>query len=161
MARSWAAEAAGAEGNLEKAAQDYLAASFACSDPAIARRATEVAITAQSWDLAGMAADRWVLLAPAERGGAQNRGAGHAGQWRLCPGRIPAGRFAGSARRTGRGPVGRKSAQLLTAGQNAERVDRLLDHLVPAQAADDNPYALLARSQSAARGGDMPKLAPG
>ena len=59
-----AGEYLGAEGDLTAAADEYLEAALASSDPEIARRATQVAFAAESWQQAVMAADRWALLAP-------------------------------------------------------------------------------------------------
>jgi tetratricopeptide (TPR) repeat protein len=59
-----AGEYLGAEGDLTAAADEYLEAALASNDPEIARRATQVAFAAESWQQAVMAADRWALLAP-------------------------------------------------------------------------------------------------
>jgi tetratricopeptide (TPR) repeat protein len=154
MARVWAAEAAGAEGDLEKAAQEYLAASFAGSDPAIARRATEVAISAQSWQLASMAADRWVVLEP---GSVEARKT--AARALIISGDYVQAEFqlAGLLDLLADQPWGgwRDVAGQLTAARDAERSARLVEHLVTESDAGENPYALLARSQVSARGGDV------
>ena len=59
-----AGEFLGAEGDLAGAADEYLEAALSSNDPEIARRATQVAFAAESWQQAVMAADRWALLAP-------------------------------------------------------------------------------------------------
>jgi tetratricopeptide (TPR) repeat protein len=59
-----AGEYLGAEGDLTGAADEYLEAALSSTDPEIARRATQVAFAAESWQQAVMAADRWALLAP-------------------------------------------------------------------------------------------------
>lgn len=64
MYRVFAAEYLGAEGNLEDAVGEYLEAAMRSGDPAIARRATQVAYAAEAWQQAAMAADRWALLDP-------------------------------------------------------------------------------------------------
>lgn len=64
MYRVFAAEYMGAEGDLQGAVGEYLAAAIASDDPEIARRATRVAFAAESWQQAAMAADRWALLDP-------------------------------------------------------------------------------------------------
>jgi predicted Zn-dependent protease len=64
MYNVFAAELLGSEGNLEGAVTSYLEAAMESDDPAIAQRATRVALAAQSWYQAAMAADRWALLAP-------------------------------------------------------------------------------------------------
>lgn len=64
MYNVFAAELLGSEGDLEGAVGSYLQAAMESDDPAIAQRATRVALAAQSWFQAAMAADRWALLAP-------------------------------------------------------------------------------------------------
>lgn len=64
MYNVFAAELLGSEGNLEGAVTSYLEAAMESDDPAIAQRATRVALAAQSWYQAAMAADRWALLSP-------------------------------------------------------------------------------------------------
>ena len=64
MYNVFAAELLGSEGSLEEAVTAYLEAAMNSDDPAIAQRATRVALAAQSWYQAAMAADRWALLAP-------------------------------------------------------------------------------------------------
>lgn len=64
MYNVFAAELLGGEGDLEGAVSAYLQAAMESDDPAIAQRATRVALAAQSWFQAAMAADRWALLAP-------------------------------------------------------------------------------------------------
>ena len=64
MYRVFAGEYLGSEGDLQAAADEYLEAAIESSDPEIARRATRVALAAESWQQAAMAADRWAVLAP-------------------------------------------------------------------------------------------------
>lgn len=64
MYNVFAGELLGSEGNLEGAVSAYLEAAMNSKDPAIAQRATRVALAAQEWFQAAMAADRWALLAP-------------------------------------------------------------------------------------------------
>lgn len=64
MYNVFAGELLGGEGDLEGAVSAYLEAAMESDDPAIAQRATRVALAAQSWFQAAMAADRWALLAP-------------------------------------------------------------------------------------------------
>lgn len=64
MYRVFAGEYLGAEGDLQGAVGEYLAAAMESNDPDIARRATRIALAAESWQEAAMAADRWALLAP-------------------------------------------------------------------------------------------------
>ena len=64
MYHVFAAELLGTEGDLEGAVGEYLEAAMNSNDPEVARRATRVALAAQEWYSAAMAADRWALLAP-------------------------------------------------------------------------------------------------
>lgn len=64
MYNVFAGELLGNDGNLAAAVSSYLQAAMESDDPAIAQRATRVALAAQSWFEAAMAADRWALLAP-------------------------------------------------------------------------------------------------
>lgn len=64
MYRVFAGEYLGSEGDLEGAVGEYLEAAMESEDPEIARRATRIALAAESWQEAAMAADRWALLAP-------------------------------------------------------------------------------------------------
>ncbi|HET8701237.1 MAG TPA: tetratricopeptide repeat protein, partial [Nitrococcus sp.] len=59
------AELAGSSGDLDRAATNYVAAARLSSDPAVAERATRVALAAGREDLALTAAKRWHELAPA------------------------------------------------------------------------------------------------
>jgi len=62
MYRVFAGEYLGAEGDLERAVDEYLEAAMLSEDPEIARRATRVAFAAEAWQQAAMAADRWAVL---------------------------------------------------------------------------------------------------
>ncbi|HSM69430.1 MAG TPA: hypothetical protein VK830_06925, partial [Xanthomonadales bacterium] len=64
MYRVMSGEVLGADGNTAEAAYQYLEAAMESEDPAVAARATRVALAAQEWQYAAMAADRWALLQP-------------------------------------------------------------------------------------------------
>jgi len=64
MYRVFAGEYLGSEGDLEGAVGEYLEAAMESEDPAIARRATRIALAAEAWQEAAMAAVRWAVLAP-------------------------------------------------------------------------------------------------
>lgn len=59
-----AAEWLGGEEETRAAVEHYLEAALSSSDPAIAERATRVAVGAQYWDYAALAAERWLQLQP-------------------------------------------------------------------------------------------------
>lgn len=58
------AELAGSRGNLDLAATEYVAAARLSSDPAVAERATRIALVANREDLALAAAEQWHELVP-------------------------------------------------------------------------------------------------
>lgn len=64
MFRVMAGELAGAQGDVTGALENYLEATLKSNDPAIAERATNLAMRSGNWQLATMAADRWTVLAP-------------------------------------------------------------------------------------------------
>jgi tetratricopeptide (TPR) repeat protein len=64
MYRVMSGEVLGADGDTAEAAYQYLEAAMESEDPAIAARATRVALAAHEWQYAAMAADRWALLQP-------------------------------------------------------------------------------------------------
>ena len=152
--RVLAGEVQGAEGNLEEAAAEYLAAALASDDPEVAKRATSVALAAQAWQYAAMASDRWVQLDPDSLEARQT-----AARTLLLAGDYVGAEHQMSGLLTlqaddplaGWGAV----AGLLTLSRHTEKTALILDHLVEEHAAADNPYALFARSQLAARTGDL------
>ena len=150
----WSAEVFGSEGQLEKAASEYLAAALLSDDPEIAERATEVAVSAQAWPLAAMAADRWVLLAP------DNLAARETAVRALLVGGdyvraelqldeylelLEASPWAGWPR----------IIALLLPARDVDRALELVDQLVEARGATDNPYARYTRSRLLVRAGDF------
>jgi tetratricopeptide (TPR) repeat protein len=150
----WSAEIFGSEGQFEKAASEYLAAALLSDDPEIAARATEVAISAQSWQVAAMAADRWVLLDP---GSVQARET--AIRTLLVGGDYVRAeiQFLGLLSQVGDEPWSgwARVPPLLTPARNIERARELIDHLEAETGAENNPYVRHARSRVAARAGEF------
>lgn len=150
----WAAEVYGAEGDFDQAAREYLGAALLSSDPEISRRATEVAISAQAWEIATMTADRWVLLQPENLQARQT-----ATRTLLVSGDLVRAelqitellRLLADEPWAGWEQVG----PLLSAARDADRTDRMVQRLIEETGAQRNPYALLARSQVLARGGQF------
>lgn len=64
MLHVFTAEALGAAGDFSGAASEYLEAALISQDPDIAERATRVAVSANEWQMAALASDRWAMLAP-------------------------------------------------------------------------------------------------
>lgn len=150
----WSAEIFGNEGQFEKAASEYLAAALMSDDPEIARRATEVAISAQSWQVAAMAADRWVLLDPDNLEARQT-----ATRALLVGGDYVRAELQLLAilELTKDEPWGgwARIAPLLVPARDPERVLQLLDYLETETGASENPYARYARSRLVARSGEF------
>jgi tetratricopeptide (TPR) repeat protein len=156
MFRVFSGELLGSEGDMERAADEYLEAAMESEDPQIAARATRIAMSAQAWQHAAMASDRWVLLEPenidarqvAARSmmvvgdyvGAEHHLNGIIEQMQHDPARA-------WALVTG----------LLTTATNIDRAGRMLNHLVADNNADHDPNALFARSQFLARTGELPR----
>jgi len=148
----WSAEVFGSEGQFEKAASEYLAAALLSDDPDIARRATEVAISAQSWQAASMAADRWVVLAPEDLEARET-----ATRTLLVGGDFVRAeiQLAETLRLLEDTPWGgwNRIGGLLTAARDVNRTGEMVERLAEETGAGDNPYALYTRSQVAARAG--------
>jgi tetratricopeptide (TPR) repeat protein len=154
----FAGELLGAEGDLMKAADQYLEAAMESSDPQIAERATRVALAARAWQHVAMAADRWVLLQPesldareiatramilvGDYTGAEHQLAGILTLMQHDPGR------AWSI-----------VATLLSTAANPDQAARILDRLIEEQGATGDADALYAQSQLAARSADLESAA--
>jgi tetratricopeptide (TPR) repeat protein len=158
MYRVFAGEFLGAEGDLEKAADEYLAAAVESDDPEIAERATQVAIAAQAWQHAAMAADRWALLQPDSLDAREI----------AARAMILVGDYANAEHQLSgildlmsHDPARAWSivAALLTASANLDKADRILQRLVEDRGAAGDADALLARSRMAARAGDLQSAA--
>ncbi len=150
----WSAEIFGSEGQFEKAASEYLAAALLSDDPEIAERATEVAISAQSWQVAAMAADRWVLLDPENVKARETAirtllvgGDYVRAELQLLDllGRVENEPWGGWAR----------VPPLMVPARDPERARELIDRLEVETGAADNPYVHYTRSRVAARAGDF------
>ena len=150
----WAAEIFGQEGQMEKAAAEYLAAALMSDDPEIARRATEVAVAAQAWPVAAMAADRWTVLAPDDLEARET-----AARALLVGGDYVRAELQLLAllERLEETPWGgwQRIPQLLTSARNADRTLEVIDHLETERDDQNNPYARYARSRVLARASDF------
>ncbi len=150
----WAAEIFGQEGQMEKASAEYLAAALMSDDPEIARRATEVAVAAQAWPVAAMAADRWTVLAPddLEAREAAARALLVGGDYVRAELQLLA-----LLERLEETPWGgwQRMPPLLSSGRNADRLLEVIDHLETERNDQNNPYARYARSRVLARASDF------
>ena len=148
----WSAEVFGTDGDLEKSAAEYVEAALLSSDPAIARRATEVAISARMWQAAAMAADRWTVLDPdnvqARRTAARTSLVG--GDYALAE--VQLEELLGLQREETWGGW-EDLGGLLMVGPDAERAVTMVTRLIEQGQAGDNAYALLVQSQVVARTG--------
>jgi tetratricopeptide (TPR) repeat protein len=156
MYRVMSAEMLGSQGEMEKAAAEYLAAALDSEDPEIAKRATEVAIAARAWQYAAMAADRWTVLAPDDPEAIES----------AARSLLLAGDFVGAEHQLQRLLEIRADdpraawglvAALLGTSHHPEKTSQLLDRLIASQGAQDNAYALFASSQVAARSRELEK----
>ena len=154
MYRVMSAEMLGSKGELDKAAAEYLAAALQSEDPEIARRATEVAISAQAWHYAAMAADRWLMLAPDNPDALQS----------AARSMLLAGDFVGAELQMERLLEINKDkpraswalvSALLGVAHHPEKTQQVLDRLVASQKAEHDPYALFVQSQVAARSREL------
>jgi len=158
MYRVFSGEVLGADGDMEQAAGEYLEAAMESENPAIAARATRIALAAQAWQHAAMAADRWVLLQPenidarqtaartmlvvGDYVGAEHHLNGIISQMPHAPARA-------WALVTG----------LLISAENTDKAERILEHLIDENGAINNADALFAKSQFLARKGKLPEAA--
>jgi tetratricopeptide (TPR) repeat protein len=154
MYHVFAAEVLGAEGDFSGAAEEYLEAALKSEDPEIAERATRVAMSAGEWQMVALASDRWAMLQP-ESLDARQLAAGS---------RLKEGDYVGAEYQLARileltrydqaqgwGIV----ASLLVSANDQGRAGKVLNNLLNEFEAESNVEALFARSQMAARNGDM------
>jgi tetratricopeptide (TPR) repeat protein len=156
MQHVFSAEVMGAEGNFSGAAAEYLEASLISEDPEIAERAARVAVWAGEWQMVALASDRWAMLDPNSLD-ARELAAGS---------RLKEGDFVGveyqlarilelTASDQARG--WRIITALLVPADDQVRANKVLDNLLGDFDAGSNVDALWARSQFAARIGDLDK----
>ena len=158
MYRVFAGEFMGAEGDLEKAADEYLEAAMESNDPEIAERATRIAVAARAWQHAAMAGDRWALLQPESLDAREI----------AARAMILVGDYTGAEHQMSgiielmshdQGRAWSIVASLLAAAGNPDKANRMLQRLVEEHSAAGNADALFAQSQLAARTGDLPRAA--
>jgi tetratricopeptide (TPR) repeat protein len=153
-----AGEMQGHAGDFEQAAADYVAAALESPDPAIAKRATQVAIAAESWAFAAMAADRWVQLDPASLDARQT-----AIRVMLLDGNYVAAEHQMSGlldvMRSSQAKAWSIIATELAAARDPERAEDILSFLIEGHSAAGNADALFAQSQLAARTGRLDEAA--
>jgi len=147
-------EVLGGEGDFSGAAAEYLKAALASDDPSIAERAARIAVSANEWQMVELASDRWAMLVP-ESLDALELAAGS---------RLKEGDYAGAGyqmvriltlssadQARGWGIV----SSLLASVKDRGRADQILQNLLTDFNAESNVDALYARSQLAARAGDL------
>ncbi|NIP19211.1 MAG: tetratricopeptide repeat protein [Xanthomonadales bacterium] len=154
MYKVFAGEVLGADGDLDKAADEYLEAAMQSSDPEIAERATRIALAARAWQHVAMASVRWVLLDP-ERLEAREI---------ASRAMLLLGDYSGAEHQLGGivdlladDPVRAWTAVagLLATANDPGRADVVLTRLIEQKGAGGNADALFAQSQFAARSGDL------
>ena len=158
MYRVFAGEVTGADGDMQRAASEYLEAAMESDDPAIAARATRIALAAEAWQHAAMASDRWAYLQPENIEALQT----------AARTMMVVGDYVGAehhlntmlqAMAHDSGRAWALVAGLLTSAANFEKSARVMEHLVEDNNAQENPDALIARSQFMAREGQLGKAA--
>ena len=155
MFNVFAAEYLGSEGDLNNAVGYYLQAAMESNDPDIARRATRIAIAAQAWLQAAMAADRWALLDPGSILAHENAAATL----------LLTGDYSGAQLHVERIIVlmGNsteawvKVSSLLAQSANPEKASKVLENVLASQGDVKNASAMYAQSQLAVRERDLDK----
>lgn len=156
MYHVFAAELLGAEGDFSGAAAEYLEAALASQDPAIAERAARVAVSAGEWQMVALASDRWAVLKP-ESLDAHQLAAGS---------RLREGDYVGAEYQLGQilkltefdqAKGWRIVTSLLAPANDKARANKVLNNLLADFDATSNTDALYARSQLAARAGELDK----
>ena len=156
MQHVFSAEVMGAEGDFSGAAAEYLEAALISEDPEIAERAARVAVSAGEWQMVVLASDRWAMLDPNSLD-ARELAAGS---------RLKEGDFVGAEYQLARILELTASDQahgwriitaLLVPANDQVRANKVLDNLLEDFDAGSNVDALWARSQFAARIGDLDK----
>jgi tetratricopeptide (TPR) repeat protein len=154
MYRVFSGEVLGADGDMERAASEYLEAAMESDDPAIAARATRIALAAQAWQHASMAADRWVLLQPENIDARQT----------AARSMLIVGDYVGAELHldgiikqmaSDQGRAWALVTGLLTSASNVEKTAKILDRLISENGAGENADAIFARSQFTARNGQL------
>jgi tetratricopeptide (TPR) repeat protein len=156
MYHVFAAEVMGAEGDFSGAASEYLEAALMSEDPEISERAARVAVSAGEWQMVALASDRWATLDPASLD-ARELAAGS---------RLREGDYVGAEFQLARILEMTASDQaqgwrivtaLLAPANDQVRANKVLDNLLADFEAGSNADALFARSQFAARMGELDK----
>ena len=156
MYHVFSAEVLGAEGDFSGAAAEYLEAALISDDPDIAERAARVAVSAGEWQMVALASDRWAMLDSASLD-ARELAAGS---------RLREGDYVGAEYQLARileltasDPTHgwRVVIALLAPANDKVRANKVLDNLLKDFDAESNVDALFARSQLAARMGDLDK----
>ena len=154
MHHLFSAEVLGAEGDYSGAAAAYLEAALASEDPEVAERATRVAVSAGEWQMVALASDRWAMLDPVSLD-ARELAAGS---------RLREGDYVGAEYQlakileltsSNQAHGWRIVTQLLAPANDQIRSNKVMDNLLEDFDAASNVGALLARSQLAARNGDL------
>jgi len=154
MYHVFSAEVLGAEGDFSGAAAEYLEAALASDDPGIAERAAKVAVSAGEWQLVALASDRWAMLDPRSLD-ARELAAGS---------RLREGDYVGAEYQlakilelsAGNQAHGWRIVTMLLAPANDQvRANKVMANLLRDFDAESNVDALMARSQLAARNGDL------
>ncbi len=156
MYHVFSAEVMGAEGDFSGASAEYLEAALISEDPEIAERAARVAVSAGEWQMVALASDRWAMLDSTSLD-ARELAAGS---------RLREGDYVGAEYQLARildltaadqAHGWRIVTALLAPANDKVRSNKVLDNLIKDFDAESNVETLFARSQLAARLGDLGK----
>ena len=156
MNHVFSAEVLGAEGDFSGAAAEYLEAALISDDPEIAERAARVAVSAGEWQMVALASDRWAMLDPSNLDAHEL----------AAVSRLREGDYVGAEYQLARILKLTASDQtqgwriviaLLAPANDQVRANKVLDNLLKDFDAESNVDAMFARSQLAARMGDLDK----
>jgi len=156
MYHVFSAEVMGAEGDFSGASAEYLEAALISEDPEIAERAARIAVSAGEWQMVALASDRWAMLDSTSLD-ARELAAGS---------RLREGDYVGAEYQLARildltaadqAHGWRIVTALLAPANDKVRSNKVLDNLIKDFDAESNVETLFARSQLAARLGDLGK----
>lgn len=157
MYNVFAGEVLGSEGDLEGAVSNYLEAAMESEDPAIAQRATRVALAAQSWYQAAMAADRWALLAPDDMAAREAAAATMLATHDYTGAELQLQQIL--ARNPDKDDAWSMVSSLLAQAADPSKANEILRSLIESQGGLENADALFVHSQLLARMGEFAEAA--
>ncbi len=153
-----AAEVRIISGDFPGAAAEYLEAALASDDPRIAERATRIAVTAGEWQLVALASDHWAVLEPKSLDARKLAAGSRLRQSDYVGAEYQLARILELAKNDwGQGWF--IVTAMLAPVPDQTRASKVLNNLLQDFDGESNVGALFARSQFAARKGDLEQAA--